>query len=326
MPRLTERQLGAAQQKATQMAATETSHGRLPVGDEIFLDHVAHFVADADATVRALAQAGFAPTPVSADVNPNPSGGPPQPTGTGNVTAMLDRGYIECLFTTADTPLAKQLKVAMARYRGLHLVAFAVADATATHARLAEIGFRLQPLADMQRPVETADGQAVAAFSIVRLAPGAMPEGRIQALTHRTEHTMWQQRWLSHPNSAVALLDAVIVEPNVGDAAARFQRFLGRRAEFDRYGQSVTLDRGRVQLISSTMLNQLLPGLEIPAFPFICTYGVAVRSLGAVASCLRAGGVSFERRKDCVIAPFPAPLGDGCWAFVEDAAALPWRA
>jgi hypothetical protein len=308
------------------MTANGTSHGRLPVGDEIFLDHIAHFVADADGTVRALARAGFASTPASVDVNPDPGGGSPQPTGTGNVTAMLDRGYVEFLFTTADTQLTKELKVAMARYRGVHHIGFTVADAGATHARLKEIGFHLQPLIDMNHPVETAGGQAVAAFSVVRLAPGAMPEEHIQALTHRTEHTMWQQRWLSHPNGAVALFDVVIVETDVGEAAARFQRFLGRRAEFDRYGQSVTLDRGRVQLISSVMLNQLLPGLEIPAFPFICAYGVAVRSLGEVVPCLEAGGISFERRKDCVIAPFPEPLGDGCWAFVEDAAALPWRA
>ncbi len=44
---------------------------RLPAGDEIFLDHVAHFVADADAAARALAQAGFTTTPQSIQVNPD---------------------------------------------------------------------------------------------------------------------------------------------------------------------------------------------------------------------------------------------------------------
>jgi glyoxalase-like protein len=298
---------------------------RLPAGDEIFLDHVGHFVADSNSAARALAQAGFAPTPPSVQVNPDPGGGPPQKTGTGNVTAMLDRGYIEFLFKTADTPLAKQFEEAIARYRGLHLAAFAVADAAATHARLAKSGFRLQPLVDMRRPVGTVDGEDVAAFSIVRPAPGEMPEGRIQALTHRTEHTVWQERWLSHPNGATALLDVVIAEGDVAEAAARFQRFLGKRADFDRFGQSVTLDRGRIQLVSPTMLNELFPRLEIPALPFICGYGVAVRSLDGVAACLGAGGIPFDRRPDCVIAAFPAPLGDGCWVFVEDAAALPWR-
>jgi hypothetical protein len=298
---------------------------RLPVGDEIFLDHVAHFVADADNAARALAQAGFTTTPQSIQVNPDPGGGPPRPTGTGNVTAMLDRGYVEFLFKTADTPLAKQFDTAMARYRGLHLVAFAVANAAGTHARLATAGFALQPLVDMQRPVETPDGAGVAAFSIVRPQPGAMPEGRIQALTHRTEDTVWQERWLSHRNSAIALIDTVIVEPDVGDAAARFARFLARAAAFDRFGQSIALDRGRVQFLSSLMLAEALPGLEIPALPFICAYGIAVKSLAATAACLDAGSIAFTRRKGCLVAAFPAALGDGCWAFVEDAAALPWR-
>ena len=50
---------------------------RLPAGDEIFLDHVGHFVADPAAASQALARAGFAPTPISVQVNPDPAGGPP---------------------------------------------------------------------------------------------------------------------------------------------------------------------------------------------------------------------------------------------------------
>ena len=41
-------------------AATKAEPGRqLPIGPEIFLDHVGHFVADAQAASRALARAGF---------------------------------------------------------------------------------------------------------------------------------------------------------------------------------------------------------------------------------------------------------------------------
>ena len=154
--------------------------------------------------------------------------------------------------------------------------------------------FECSPLVDMRRPVGTADGEDIAAFSIVRLAPDEMPEGRIQALTHRTEHAVWQPRWLAHPNGATGLIDVVIAEADVAEAAGRFGRFLGRRAEFDRFGQGITLDRGRVQLVSPPMLERLFPGLEIPALPFICGYGVAVRSLDATAACLAAGGISFR--------------------------------
>ncbi len=79
---------------------------------EIFLDHVAHFVADRDAAAKALARAGFAPTPISIQTD----GG--KLTGTGNVTAMMTRGYIEVLFKTADTPLGQELDRALARYSG----------------------------------------------------------------------------------------------------------------------------------------------------------------------------------------------------------------
>ncbi len=298
---------------------------RLPVGGEIFVDHVAHFVADPESASRALARAGFAPTPISVQVNPDPAGGPPQPTGTGNVTCMLDRGYLEVLFRTADTPLGREFDAAMTRYRGVHLAAFAVADARAIHARLAQSGFRMQPLVAMQRPVETEAGEDIAAFSVVRVVPGEMPEGRIQALTHLTERTVWQPRWLTHPNGAIGLLDIVIAETDVEEAAGRFQRFLDRDGRVNQFGPAFHLDRGRVQLVAAASLARLFPGLAIPDLPFMAAYGIAVRSLEQAAACLQAGQVAFERQAGYIIAPFPDDLGVGCWVFVENPSALPWR-
>src|SRR5690606_26685066 len=109
-------------------AAESGTDRQLPVGGEIFLDHVGHFVRDPGAATRGLARAGFAPTPVSVQSNPDGT-----PTGTGNVTAMFARGYVEALFKTADTPLGQEFDAATARYPGLHLAAFAVADAEAEH-------------------------------------------------------------------------------------------------------------------------------------------------------------------------------------------------
>jgi hypothetical protein len=298
---------------------------RLPLDGELFLDHVAHFVNDPDSASRALTRAGFAPTPTSIQVNPDPAGGTLQRTGTGNVTCMLDRGYLEILFKTSDTPLSRELDAAIARYCGVHLAAFAMADAAAMRARLEEAGFRTQPLVNMQRPVGTADGEGIAAFSVVRLAPGEMPEGRIQALTHHTEHTVWQPRWLEHPNGARGLTDIVIAEADVDEAAARFRRFLGRAPQADPFGPAFQLDRGRVQLASASSLGQLFPRLPIPSLPFMAGYGVAVEALDRVATSLQAGGIAFERQAGYAVAPFPDDLGAGCWVFAENAAVLPWR-
>jgi hypothetical protein len=297
---------------------------RLPLNGEIFLDHIAHFVSDPDGAAHALIRAGFAPTPVSIQVNLGLAGGP-RPTGTGNVTCMLDRGYLEILFKTSDTPLSRELDVAIARYRGLHLAAFAVADAAAMHARLGQAGFRTQPLANMQRPVRTAAGDGIAAFSVVRLAPDEMPEGRIQALTHHTEDTVWQPRWLSHPNGATGLIDIVIAEADVPEAAARFRRFLGRAPQDGRFGPVFHLDRGRVHLVPVAPLGELFPRLAAPGLPFMAGCGIAVKSLDRTAAALQAGAVAFDRQPRHIVAPFPEELGAGCWVFVERVPALPWR-
>jgi Glyoxalase-like domain len=299
---------------------------RLPVGDEIFLDHVGHFVSDEKGASRALVCAGFAATPVSVQVNPAPAGGTPQPTGTGNVTCMLDRGYLEVLFKTSDTPLSRELDAAIARYRGVHLAAFAVADAAAMHALLGQAGFHTRPLVNMQRSVGTADGDDIAAFSVVRLSPGEMPEGRIQALTHHTEHTVWQPRWLSHPNGACGLIDVVIAEADVEEAAGRFHRFLGCAPQAGRFGPAFHLDRGRVQIVPAASLGELFPRLAAPGLPFMAGYGIAVTSLDQAVASLAAGEIAFERHGGYVVASFPEELGVGAWVFVENAAALPWRA
>src|SRR5262245_5675525 len=296
------------------MARTETAEAdrQLPLGEEIFLDHVGHFVPDREAAGRALARCGFAPTPVSVQVNPDGT-----PTGTGNVCAMFARGYIEVLFKTAATPLAAELDISMARYPGVHLSAFAVADAAKAHARLAAAGFALRPLVHFQRPVDTETGPATAAFTVARLERGAMVEGRIQILTHRTEEAVWQKRWLAHPNGVRGLASVVIAVADVGEAAARFERFTGRRASPTRSGQVVALDRGRVELVSRAAFEAALPEIAIPGLPFIGAYGVAVASLDATVAFLSRADLRTRRAGDCLVSPFPDELGQGAWLFAE---------
>jgi hypothetical protein len=344
---------------------------QLPTGEEIFLDHIGHFVPDREAAAGALARAGFAPAPVSIQTSPAPAGGAPQLTGTGNITAMLTRGYIEVLFKTADTPLGRELDAAVARYSGVHLAALAVADAAAAHRRLAAGGFRMRPLVEMQRPVsvdvvpDTAasaspppcgeglgagvaragttaphgttplpipppppgrlrpsstgyggrEESAVAAFTIARLEPGEMPEGRIQILMHRTEHLVWQPRWLAHPNGALGLTGVVIAVADVNEAADRFVRFTRRPARPSATGQTIALDRGRLELMSAAALSDLLPELPLPSLPFIAAYCISVHSVEVTESLLVQNRLKVRRSGQELVAVFPRELGCGAWLF-----------
>lgn len=304
------------------------SHGegierQLPAGEEIFLDHVGHFVTDPSAATDALSQAGFAVTPRSVQVSSGGDGAV-RLTGTGNVTSMFHRGYMEVLYKTADTALGRELDLATTRYSGVHLAAFSVRDAAAARRRLESSGFRTRPLANMERPVETAIGPDVAKFSVARVEPGQMQEGRIQILTHHTEATVWQPRWLSHPNGATGLIDVVIVTADIDETANRFSRFLGRPALDSATGKAIQLDRGAVQLANPGAFSRLLD-VAVPSVPFIGCYAVSVASISSLCDNLQRGGLPFARQGACVQAHFPPALGVGAWLFVEKAEHLPWR-
>ncbi|HUI13588.1 MAG TPA: VOC family protein [Xanthobacteraceae bacterium] len=297
---------------------------RLPAGDEIFLDHIAHFVHDGEAASRALARCGFSPTPISVQVHPDAAGGS-RPTGTANVTAMLERGYLEALFKTSDTPLSREFDGYLTRYAGVHIAALAVADAGKAHRRLAASGFAVRDLVHMQRPVGTATGAATAAFTIARVEPAAMPEGRIQLLTHHTEQTVWQERWLSQPNSAVGLIDIMIAVADVAEAAERFGRFTGRAATPTQGGALIRLDRGGIYLLTHERAAEKLPEVAFGAPPFMVGYALQVKSLATAEAAVDNAGLEWHAFEDGIAAAFPAELGEGAWLFVERASGLPWR-
>ena len=293
---------------------------QLPLSAEIFLDHIAHWVPDAAAAGQAMLRAGFAPTPISVQTNPGP-GGTSVPAGTGNVTAMLTRGYIEVLFKTSDTPLTREFDAGLA-----HLIAFAVADARAASEHLAAAGFRTAPIVALRRPVGTETGETEAAFTVARVLPGEMAEGRIQYLTHHTEDAVWQKRWLTPPNGAKELIDVIAVVEDLDEAAGRYARFIGRNPVRTPGGRGFLLDRGGVQLFNRTRFTRIVPNVPVPSLPFIAAYALRVDSLTTAVNHLRANRLAFIESNGIVFAPFPSALGQGAWIFVEQAARLPWRA
>ncbi len=183
----------------------------------------------------------------------------------------------------------------------------------------------MRPLVRFQRPVETVTGQDIAAFTVVRLERGAMAEGRIQILAHRTEDTVWQPRWLTHRNGALGLADLVVVAVDVAEAAARFARFTGHEAKPAKHGQAIALDRGQVNLLSPDRFTAMFPEIPIPGLPFMAAYAVQVQSLATVAALLKQQQMPMRRLGAALAVPFPGELGAGAWLFVENAGDLPWR-
>ncbi|MGH6916066.1 MAG: VOC family protein, partial [Geminicoccales bacterium] len=234
---------------------------------------------------------GFRLTPFTRQVNRDGDGSQ-RLTGTANRCAMLDEGYLELLTAVSDTPLAAQLRQSAARYRGLHLVALAVGDAAAQHARLTAEGFAPQPVIHMRRPVGDPGNRAEASFRIVRVDPGTMPEGRIQCLSHETPELVWLPGSTTHPNAVDALLGVLMCVEDPAEAAARYARFTGCRSEPAGITHRLLLDRGRLDFVSPGLLPTLLPGIGPPSVPYIAAIAVRSRDLDVTRTCLRGAGVS----------------------------------
>ena len=178
-------------------SAEKIAAAQPPCAGKLNLDHVAHFVPDIDAASAAFEALGYTLTPFSAQMQRNEAGELVS-AGAGNRCIMLERGYLECLTPTGDTVIGRQLSEAIARYTGLHLIAFGSGDAAADYTRLGAQQFAPLPTVDLQRSIATVDGEGTARFSVVRVPPGTMAEGRIQFCQQHTPELLWQARWTRH--------------------------------------------------------------------------------------------------------------------------------
>jgi hypothetical protein len=250
----------------TEDRAVTVSHSA--AGARLDIDHIAHFLPDIDRAGTALEQLGFTLTPFSAQSHRLQPDTPLVPAGTGNRCVMMKHGYLEFLTPTHDTPNAQQLHAAIRRYTGVHLIAFGTQAPDADYQRLSAAGFApLAPVA-LQRQVGTETGEATARFTVVRVAPATMAEGRIQFCQHHTRDAVWQPRWLSHANHAVGLAGVLLCVADPAEAAQRYARYTGLPVHASGAAWRLDSAHGYLLFASPALLQQSL-GVSAPALPWI---------------------------------------------------------
>jgi catechol 2,3-dioxygenase-like lactoylglutathione lyase family enzyme len=293
----------------------------MPADDGTVLDHVGLFVPDMARAARAMEDLGFALTPYTQQRHALATG-ELAPTGTANRLAILQHGYIELLTAIGDTPLASQMRRAIGRYDGAHLIAFGSADAEATHRRLADAGFDPLPLVRLQRGAATPDGERLARFSVVRVPPERMPEGRMQFCRHHTPELVWQPAHQNHANHARGLTDILLCVDDVAEAAARYQRFLGIPTQAREGFLLLELARGRLHVFDPVSLARST-GIEAPTTPFIAGFALTSADLAATRALLTERGVAIRALAPDVIAATPDAIATTI-LFTAPDATLPW--
>jgi hypothetical protein len=178
------------------------------------------------------------------------------------------------------------------------------------YARLATYGFAPLPFVELSRDTETGRAQ----FKVIRAAPEAMPEGRVQFVEHLSPEVIWHERWMGHANGVRQLACVFVVADDPVAVAARWAHFaalLPRPA--GRFVHLMT-DRGDV-LIGRRADWQRLFGDEVPAAPALAGYALECEDPEAFAGrVLLAGAAVRKLRPRLFAAVLPSALG-GNWVF-----------
>ena len=296
-----------------------------PIRTQIFLDHVGWFVSDMNMLSTAMERLGLKLTPFVAQFNEDP-GGAPIPAGTGNRCAILKRGYLEFLTTipNEDTPLSKQLHTAVKKYQGLHLIALSVDNPKGAFTRLNTLGFKpLEPV-NLRRPLELQGGEKVeVAFTVLRVPPNKMEEGRIQILRQDTPHLVWRKELISEENENLALGSVVLVVRDPKAVANRFSKFCGKKAIGSAEYQTIDLDRGRLAFFTPEKYLQILPGVKIPSIPYIGAVGIQCKNLEFTENYLSQKGIAMTTISKSVKFVRPKDAGGSAIAFYGDNSVWP---
>jgi len=292
----------------------DVAQAQAPAAGEVTLDHVAHFVPHLDAASDALERLGFLLTPFSAQSHRQEPGGPVVPAGTANRCVMLQRGYLEFLTPIGDTGVANQLRIAIKRYVGVQSIVFGTSAPDADHARLERAGFAPLPPVALQREIATTRDVQTARFTVVRTPPDTMPEGRIQYCEHLTPQLLWQERWLAHPNRAVALRGVFVCVADPPEAALRYARYTGLLAEAIGGVRRIATGRGWLLFLDPAALGRGLD-LEPPCLPWIAGCALESDQPEATAHYLRRSGERVDALGDeRLLVRLPPELG-GCIVF-----------
>jgi hypothetical protein len=207
----------------------------------IGLDHVGVVTRDLGELTAQYERLGFTLTPFARQADGR----------IGNRCVMLQRSYLELLALVDPNAHSATIERFLARYAGIHILAFAMADEQTELARLRRAGI-VEPVAvGVERPVDDADAAGKRArFMLIQLPD--QPEGRINLVRHLTRDALWQEKFMRHENNAVALdgIELAVEEPI--ETAARLSRLVGCAVVPEAAGSlALDLAHGRVRIIAA---------------------------------------------------------------------------
>ncbi len=224
--------------------------------------------------------------------------------GSMNHLAMFGTDFLELIAVPKGATIRRDL---LNYPFGLNGLAFGSEDSTITYDALSKVGVPVEPPLEFTRPV-TVDGAArEARFRTVRMKAGVVPYGRVFYIHHFTRDLLWRDEWRHHANGVVAVVRAMIVDPDPAAGAKLYADMFGREAVRDiKGGKKVVTGNAHLEVITEAALKDQF-GPSVPDAEGRGTYmaGLTFRtvSLAKVAQALQAGKIEFIESPGRLVVP-----------------------
>jgi hypothetical protein len=109
---------------------------------------------------------------------------------------------------------------------------------------------------EFTRPVKVGDKEHDARFRTVRMKAGVVPYGRVYYCHHFTRGLVWRDEWRHHANGTVAVVRALIVEPDPAKGAKLYADMFGAESVRDiRGGKTVVIGNSHFDIVTEAALR-----------------------------------------------------------------------
>ncbi len=269
--------------------------------DQLSLDHAGAIVRDLAAGATRWEKLGFALSPLSRQRGRMPGRDAEGPWATANRCAIFRQGYLELIGVVDDAAFNPWEKF-LGRFDGLHLLALRVPDADAAYAGFAArseaLRANLNPPVQRERRLDVDGVERTMGFRNIFSRDEHYPEGRYIVLEHQTPEYLWQPRYLSHPNGALALDSVMLCAEDLPAQRARLEDILGQAGIDGPEGVLVFSPPGggSIQLYDAKSFEARYAWAP-PALPAFAGVGIRFADRARAAQTIEDNGVPVRREE-----------------------------
>ncbi len=276
------------------------------------IDHLGVVGRDITKMTAVYTRLGFqatAPVPLMGVVE-----GKTVPLGQDSAHLIFKDSYVELSGVTSTNP-AHHLAPWLARYEGLHILAFSSSDANASHAALTSQGLDVPAVQAASRHVSYGQNHGEAKFKWFKAPEYLGNEGFVCLVEQTTPELVFQPPAQGHPNGALGVAGVIVMVENIAEAVARFGSYPGGRTSAN---NTVTFDQQTLTFVDNAGFRDAYPGIKTLTAPALAGFRVSVADLEVTRALLDGNGLTVHTAKNGTTWIHPA---EACGALITFQAA-----